>query len=154
MYELIRGNLDRQAKGLDLLHALLDEEFSLLMARNTPEIMTLELSIHELVRQLADEKHQLKRFLGGGLVRDYAAMLPEEEGNALFRLWESVDKEEQSCSRQASQNAELSLALLDQSRDMLTYLHERIQPQTSSTYVRGGVFFRRRPDAALISGRL
>ncbi len=154
MYQLIRNNLDRQNKGLHLLRGLLDEEFSLLMARNTTEIMTLELSVHELVRQLAAEKHQIKRFLGGGMVRDYAAMLDEERRDEINRLWNEVDAGEQRCSRQASHNAELSLALLDQSKDMLTYLHERIQPQTSSTYVRKGVFFRRRPEAALISGRL
>lgn len=52
MYDTIRGNLDRQAKGLNLLGQLLDEEFSLLMDRRTDEIMSLEFSIHELVRQL------------------------------------------------------------------------------------------------------
>ena len=38
MYDTIRGNLDRQAKGLNLLGQLLDEEFSLLMDRRTDEI--------------------------------------------------------------------------------------------------------------------
>ena len=154
MYEIIRANLDRQGKGLVLLHSLLDEEFSLLMARKTSEIMTLELSIHELVRQLADEKHQVKRLLGEGFVRDYAAMLPEDRQSELLALWDAVDREEQRCSRQASQNAELSLALLDQSKEMLTFLHKRIQPQTPSTYARNGAYFNRRPEAALISGRL
>ena len=60
MYDTIRGNLDRQAKGLNLLGQLLDEEFSLLMDRRTDEIMSLEFSIHELVRQLADEKLHIR----------------------------------------------------------------------------------------------
>ena len=148
MYDTIRGNLDRQAKGLNLLGQLLDEEFSLLMDRRTDEIMSLEFSIHELVRQLADA-------LGGGRVLDYAAMQTDEGRRAELReLWQQIDDCEQHCSRQASLNAELSLALLDQSKNVLTYLHKRIQPQTASTYGRSGDFLHKRPDAALISGRL
>lgn len=155
MYDIIRGNLDRQAKGLALLAGLLDEEFSLLMARRTDDVMSLEFSIHELVRQLANEKLGIRRSLGGGKVLDYAEMQTEDgRRDELRRLWQEVDRFEQRCSRQASLNAELSLALLDQSKSMLTYLHTRIQPQTASTYGRSGEFLQKRPDAALISGRL
>ena len=72
----------------------------------------------------------------------------------LRELWQQIDDCEQHCSRQASINAELSLALLYQSKNVLTYLHKRIQPQTASTYGRSGDFLHKRPDAALISGRL
>lgn len=155
MYEIIRGNLDRQAKGLTLLGQLLDEEFSLLMDRRTDDIMSLEFSIHELVRQLANEKLDIRKALGGGKVLDYAAMQTDESRRVELRdLWERIDASEQRCSRQASLNAELSLALLDQSKNVLTYLHKRIQPQTASTYGRSGDFLHKRPDAALISGRL
>lgn len=155
MYEIIRGNLDRQARALTLLSQLLDEEFSLLMARKTDEIMSLEFSIHELVRQLAAEKLSVQRALGGGKILDYAQMQTEEERCAeLNELWQRIDASEQYCSRQASINAELSLALLDQSKAMLTYLHKRIQPQTASTYGRSGGYLQKRPDAALITGRL
>ncbi len=155
MYDIIRGNLDRQAKGLALLAELLDEEFSLLMERRTDDVMSLEFSIHELVRQLANEKLGVRRALGGGKVLDYAEMQTDDgQRDELRRLWQEVDRFEQRCSRQASLNAELSLALLDQSKSVLTYLHTRIQPQTASTYSRSGEFLHKRPDAALISGRL
>lgn len=154
MYSIICGNLDRQFKGLAVLRQLLDEEFSLLMERQTDQVMSLEFSIHELVRQLAAEKLAMQRTLGGGKVHDYAAMLEEDARNEIHRLWHLVDTEEQHCSRQASMNAELSLALLDQSKSMLTYLHKRIQPQTPSTYNRGGSYLSNRPEAAILSGRL
>lgn len=155
MYEIIRGNLDRQARGLALLGQLLDEEFGLLMARKTDEVMSLEFSIHELVRQLAHEKLGVQRRLGGGKVLDYASMQTDEARREELRgLWQKIDASEQRCSRQASLNAELSLALLDQSRNVLTYLHQRVQPQTPSTYGSTGGFLHRRPEAALISGRL
>lgn len=155
MYRIIHDNLNRQAKGLKLLSQLLDEEFSLLMDRKTDEIMSLEFSIHELVRQLATEKLGVRKALGGGKVLDYAEMQTDEPARAELRsLWQQIDDSEQYCSHQASINAELSLALLDQSKNILTYLHKRIQPQTPSTYDRSGEFLHKRPDAALISGRL
>ena len=154
MFDLIRNNLHRQSRGLALLYGLLDEEFQLLVERKTEAVMTLEFSIHELVRQLAVEKSEVRRFLGGGRVADYAAMLEEELQAQLLGYWREIDEYEQRCARQASQNAELSLALLDQSKAMLTYLHTRVQPQTPSTYARTGAYMQRRPAAALISGRL
>lgn len=154
MFDIIRNNLDRQSKGLVLLASLLDEEFSLLMVHKTADIMTLELSIHELIRQLAVEKNGVRKLLGGGKVKDYAAMLDGDLQAELLALWEVIDATEQDCSRKASQNAELSLALLDQSKQMLTYLHKRVQPQSPSTYAKTGAYLQHRPQAALISGRL
>lgn len=156
MYSVIHDSLDRQDKGLQLLSELLDEEFHLLMGRKTPEIMTQELSIHELLRQLAAEKMLVKRHVGGGKVRDYAAMLADDEQQAaLLGLLKSVDQQEQLCSRRAAQNAELSLALLDQSRDLLTFLHKSVQPQAPASYGRKGAYTKQpRPEAAIISGRL
>lgn len=154
MYDVIHNNLHRQSRGLDLLYSLLDEEFELLVGRKTDDIMALEFSIHELVRQLAVEKAEVRRLLGGGRVADYASMLDDESRVEIQSLWSEIDDYEQRCSRQASQNAELSLALLDQSKAVLTYLHTRVQPQTPSTYARTGVYMQHRPVAALISGRL
>lgn len=156
MYSIIRDSLDRQEKGLGLLSSLLDEEFDLLRERKTQDIMVLELSIHELLRQLAAEKNMVKRHVGGGRVRDYAEMLADEDQQAELRaLMEFVDRKEQICSRRASQNADLSLALLDQSKALLNFLHTSVQPQRPTSYGRTGAYNRQpRPDAAIISGRL
>jgi flagellar biosynthesis/type III secretory pathway chaperone len=154
MYALIHGNLDRQAKALALLRELLEEEFSLLLARDAGAVMGLELSIHELLRQLAAEKESVIRRLGGGRVLDYAQMLPEEEGGALRELWKLIDEREQSCARQATHNTELSLGLMDQSTQILDFLHKRILPPRRETYGRGGRFIQGHPAPSLISGRL
>lgn len=154
MYTLIHGNLDRQAKALDLLGALLDEEFSLLLAHDTQAVMGLEFSIHELLRQLAVEKESVIRRLGGGRVLDYAEMLPEDQGEALRVLWRHIDGGEQGCAKRATRNTELSLGLMDQSRQMLDYLHSRILPPRQETYGRRGRYTQPRPEASLFSGRL
>ena len=154
MFTLIHGNLDRQAKALSLLTDLLDEEFSLLLNRDTESVMSLEFSIHELLRQITIEKEEVIRRLGGGRVLDYAEMLPEEEGDILRALWQTIDDSEQTCARKASRNTELSLGLMDQSTELLDYLHKRILPPQSQTYGRSGRYTQNHPEASLISGRL
>ena len=154
MFDIIYGNLDRQTRGLALLHSLLLEEYELLCDRKAEDVMALELSIHELMRQLAVEKQEVRTLLGGGKLLDYAAMLDEERGDALREVWRLADEYEQICARQATQNCQISLALLDVSSEMLDYLHSRILPPQQSAYGRAGVYTQTRPDAVLISGRL
>ena len=154
MFALIHGNLDRQSKALSLLAELLDEEFSLLLNRDTESVTSLEFSIHELLRQLTLEKEEVIRRLGGGRVLDYAEMLPATEGDALRTLWQTIDDSEQLCSRKASRNTELSLGLMDQSTELLNFLHKRILPPQRQTYSRSGRYTQSHPEASLISGRL
>jgi len=154
MYTLIRGNLDRQARALNLLHTLQEEEISLLVARRTDEIMKLEFSIHELLRQIAAEKEDVIRRLGGGKVRDYAQMLPAEQKSELLDLWQCIDDAEQRCAKQATRNKKLSLGLLDQSKSVMDYLHSRLIPPHREAYSRTGCYTRPHPQAALISGHL
>ena len=154
MFDIIYSNLDRQTRGLALLRSLLLEEYDLLCERNAENVMVLELSIHELLRQLAVEKQEVKALLGGGKLLDYAAMLDDERGGALREMWRLADDYEQICARQATQNCQISLALLDVSSEMLEYLHSRVLPPQQSAYGRAGAYTRARPDAVLISGRL
>lgn len=154
MYTLIRNNLDRQTKGLQLLLDLMHEEYTLLLERKTDDVMVLEMSIHELLRQLAAEKSSVIRLLGGGKLLDYAAMLPEEDSKEIRSLWQLADDLEQSCSRQGVLNVDLSLALLDQSQSTMDFLHKKLVPEKQTTYGRRGAYTQSRPEAALISGRL
>ena len=79
MFATIQDTLSRQDKALDLMKELLEEEFSLLTKRDTDAIMTIEFSIHELLRQLATEKESIIKALGGGRLKDYAQMLPADK---------------------------------------------------------------------------
>ena len=155
MHEYILSGLQRQHKAMELLQNLLLEEFDLLVARDTDAVAQLEFSIHELLRQIASEKIQVIDLLGGQKARDYARSLAEDAQDAVLELLETLDGFEQRCARQAAQNAELSLSLLDQSRALLNTLHARISPKTGNTYgKRGAMSSIRRPDAALLVGRL
>jgi FlgN protein. len=154
MYDLIHSNLTRQFKGLELLVSLLEEEFDLLCKRDTDAVATLEFSVHELLRQIAQERDTLKKSIEGSTLKEYAGMLPDEQGAETLRLYHLIDALEQRCSRQASYNTELSLALMDQSQSLLVHLHRQIAPRQPDRYGAGGRMVKERPQAAIYSGRL
>lgn len=154
MYSRIRNNLHRQFKALEVLEMFLDEEFEFLQVRDTDNVTNLEFSIHELLRQIAVERAEIKKQMNGASLKDYAGLLPEEEGREIVRYYKLIDSLEQRCSRQASYNAELSLALMDQSQGLLAFLHSHIMPQAPATYGSGGRIRYERPGAAIISGRM
>ncbi|MDR1946996.1 MAG: flagellar protein FlgN [Desulfovibrio sp.] len=153
MYDIIHGNLNRQFKALELLASLLEEEFDLLCAHDTDGVTALEFSIHELLRQIVNERVSLKKNIQGATVAEYAGMLPDEERQELLRLYKLIDSLEQYSSRRASRNAELSLALLDQSRSLLLFLHDQITPKNVQCYGARGRLREARPEAAIYSGR-
>ncbi len=154
MYSLIHGNLNRQFKALELLEQLLDAEFHLLQERDIDAVAALEFSVHELLRQIAVERMDLKSTMQGTTLLEYSRMLPDEDSQEVNKLFHLIDAFEQRCARQASQNTELSLSLMDQSQAMLSFLHEQLTPRAVHVYGSGGRLRHERPSAALISGRL
>lgn len=153
MHDLITNNLTRQFKGMELLSSLLEEEFQLLFNRDTDAVTALEFSIHELLRQIAVERMDLKSIMQGTRLLEYATLLPEEDGETVRRLYHLIDALEQRCSRQATHNTELSLALLDQSQDLLVFLHNQIQPKQTPCYGQHGKLREYRAQAAIFTGR-
>lgn len=155
MRQIIYESLNRQDKALALLRELLEEEYGILLGRDTNAVASLEFSIQELIRQVAVEKSLVIRMLKGERVMEYARSLPEEENKKFEQLFGSVDRAEQAVSRQASRNAQLSLALLDQSTRNLQALTSQVVPTATGVYGRSGdILHARHPHAALISGRL
>lgn len=155
MYTTVHTSLIRQSKALALLCELMEEEYQTLLGHNTDAVVALEFAIQELIRQLAVEKATVIKTLAGLRVKEYAANLPEAEGEALLDLLGAIDKAEQSVSRQATRNSQLSLALLDQSSRTLQALTSQAMPPKAETYGRrGGMRTHAHPEAALISGRL
>lgn len=155
MYSQIIGNITRQAKALELLERLQMEEFELLMSRNVEAVGVLEFSIHELMRQIAVEREDLRRAMQGVKMAEYAEMLADEDDKkAIKHILGIIDVAEQRCARQAEKNTSLALALLDQSHELMTHLHEQIVPKSEPIYGSKGGFSTHRPPASILSGRL
>ena len=155
MFDMLRGNLVRQMKALELLESLLEEEFSLLVLRKPEEVSALEFSLHELIRQIADERGDMVAMMNGVRLSVFAEALPPEEGDEVRALLQRIDVLEQCCARQGSRNAELALALHDQNREAMNFLHARlIPPKPQNTYDRTGACVQPRAEAAIIHGRL
>ncbi len=154
MYYRIHEALQRQKQAMRLLVDLLEEEYEYLRRRDTQEVVSLEMSIHELIRQIAVEKIFVKKMLDDGKLKVYVTLLPTEQGNNLLALYNDMDAHEQKAARMASRNAQLSLALLDQSQRLMQELHSHIIPKHVLTYGRRGSMGKQKPKAALISGRL
>lgn len=155
MNQIIHDSLNRQDKALALLRELLEEEYGILLSRDTNGVVALEFAVQELIRQIAVEKSLVIRQLDGQRVLEYAASLPAEDQEIITQLFQSVDEGEQAVSRQASRNAQLSLALLDQSTRTLQALTSQVAPPLTGVYGRSGdLTHLRHPQAALISGRL
>lgn len=143
MIRMIQENLSRQACALEMLSSLLEEEFSGLMNRKPQEVSILELSIQELMRQLAAERISLRghisaSFPGMARVHEVMATLPEAEAAGLGELLQSIDRAEQLCAIQADKNRHFALGLYDQSLQLLQELHRSIEPGKSDVYSRRG----------------
>ena len=153
MYSRIYGNLNRQTKGLQLLGALLEEEFAYLTERRMDDVASVEFSIHELIRQLTYERQEIIRILQGVRLTEYAHMLPPEEKASVLQLAGELEAAEQSCAKQSTLNSELSLSLLDQGQELLDFLYSQAVPERVETYSPKGAMYKQRPQAALLSGR-
>lgn len=158
MLDRIMDNIGRQEKGLQLLHELLEAEFSLLKAGDPHAVTSCELSIQELLRQLAVEKLCLKNMVremapDAQVLTDLMDVLDKQDAEAIRELLTRVDAVEQQSAIQAEKNAQLALALAEQSKGMLDFMHKQIQPKNENTYSQRGKYNSSRPEAALFQGR-
>jgi hypothetical protein len=167
MLQRIHANLFRQFKALGVLAALQGEEYSLLMGHKPQDITHLELSIHDLMHQLAVERQEIMDMLQGMKLAEYLeVVVPDDETqaddgaqtsdlrNTVRQLLAAIEEVEQACVKQARRNTELVLGLMDQGHNMLNWLHDQVVPKKTEAYSRRGVYANRRSEAALISGRL
>ena len=160
MIQFVKENITRQEKGLLLLKMLLMEEFSRLEARNPEGVTRIELSLHELLRQLAAERSSLKRLLGRidpelDRLRDLYPSLGEEEVQHFTDTLARMDKLEQECAVQAAKNQTMVQGLYEVTTSMLDFLHKEIQPKPKNSYGANGKYVQNVENAPrLVRGRL
>ena len=119
---------------------LLRKEYSLLREGRPDQVAGLEISTQELIRQLVREREFLIRRLGmEGFSRlaEYLDGLPGEARQAADTWVERIVLHEQESARQASVNAELAMALWEQSGQLLSQFQKRVAPAERNTYGSG-----------------
>ena len=150
-------SLIRQREGMKILSSLLKEEFSALTARDKSGLVDMELAVQELIRQLARERDDLKAALskvmpgGQGLSQFIDRQAPD---SSLKKLVADMELLERQCSRQATVNADLVMALVQQSQDMLSFMHDQVRPRNEDVYSRRGDFAADCSEPRLLQGRL
>ncbi|MUM76049.1 flagellar protein FlgN [Pseudodesulfovibrio sp. F-1] len=159
MIRLIEENLVRQNKAMVLLFVLLEEEFSRLNQGQPQGVSQIELSIQELMRQVAAERRSLRAKIdtlvpGAVRVRELYVTLKPETSETLEKLLEMLDDTEQKCAVQAAKNNEMAMALFEQSSKLLTFMHNQIKPKNSGAYAPSGRLARAPSSARLLTGRL
>ena len=159
MIRLIEENLVRQNKAMLLMYFLLEEEFSRLTQLKPQSVSQVELSIQELMRQMAAERVSLRRMVArveptAKRVREILHCVSEEESGSVTELLARLDAIEQKCGVQAAKNQQLAMALFDQSKGLLNFMHDQIKPKSTTAYARTGRFARGVNDARLLNGRL
>ena len=159
MIRLIEENLVRQNKAMLLMFLLLEEEFSRLTQLKPQSVSRVELSIQELMRQVAVERASLRRMISkvepsAQRVRDILPGLDKEQADSISQLLERLDQAEQNCGVQASKNQQMAMALFDQSKGLLDFMHNQIKPKSTTTYGRTARYAKGINDARLLSGRL
>ncbi|MFP4392037.1 MAG: flagellar export chaperone FlgN [Desulfohalobiaceae bacterium] len=143
MYK-IKQSISRQKKGLQLLAWLLEQEFAHLKSRSQENLVNMELSIQELIRQLAYEKKHTRKLLQDGSpdvnslkeCSDFFSKY-QDDGEMQSNLQE-LSSWERKCREQARMNADLSLALLDQSKDLLDFLQGELIQDSLKIYSQKG----------------
>lgn len=133
----IEAGLIRQKQALGLLYSLLEEEFAALLDNSPQDVSSLEFSIQELIRQLMDEKEDLKFKLHensfAGLA-DYIKGLAKGESCVINELVEDVRLMEEKCSHQAMKNNEIAAALAEQSAGLLSFFYDQVTPRQENVY--------------------
>jgi len=159
MIRLIEENLVRQNKAMLLMYFLLEEEFSRLTQLKPQSVSQVELSIQELMRQMAAERVSLRRLVArvdpaAKRVREILHCVSEDESSAVSGLLARLDDIEQKCGVQAAKNQQMAMALFDQSKGLLNFMHNQIKPKSTTAYARTGRFAKGVNDARLLNGRL
>lgn len=154
----IRDNLIRQKKAMELMIQLLAEEFSHLSERNPQAVTGIEMSLQELIRQVADERGALKAAIakehGAVKLLELAGRLEPEARGEIQRLVASIDALEQTASRQAERNYRLALGLYDQNRALIQFIQNEVAPGRRETYSAKGRYAPQAAAGTLLRGRL
>ncbi|MFN2268230.1 MAG: flagellar export chaperone FlgN [Desulfonatronovibrio sp.] len=140
----IEAGLIRQKQALGVLFSLLEEEFSALLGNSPKEVSSLEFSVQELIRQLMDEKDEIRNILEKNNVSSltqYLEDLESGESSVIREILEDLRLLEEKCSHQAMKNNEIAKALAEQSAGLLSIFYDQVTPRQETVYSASGRWY-------------
>ncbi len=157
MNQRILQNITRQSKALEVLLSLQQEEFAHLRELNPEAVGRTELSIQELMRQLAVERKEIVRLIKvcdptAKRLRHLLPAFSQEERDEAQRLIATLEVQEQKCSKQAAKNHKLALGLFNQSQSYMTFFQNQLIPK-KQTYSKNGRFQNADTGPRILRGR-
>ncbi len=156
--ERIKKSLQRQIKALSLLHRLQLEEYRLLRYGEKIHLAKHQFSIQTLLKQMEKEKKEILKLLkeewGVQRLSDIKEKIPLPLWEEIETLTNKLKEREKTCMEQATVNADLAIAHLEQTRELAQFLYEQIKPREKFTYSRYGTFEEKTSGPYIINGRL
>ncbi len=151
-------SLNRIIKALDLLYSLQREEYELLLGRDKSGLQKNQFAIQKLLKQIHTEKKGLYNMLHGSLgikdLNDIQRVIPSPVKQEVLSLINQVKVKEKLCMEQATQNADLAIAHLEQTKDLVNFLYDQIRPKAKNVYSRYGRLNQKTMGPCIINGRL
>ncbi|GAB6888285.1 hypothetical protein JCM13304A_17840 [Desulfothermus okinawensis JCM 13304] len=156
--EKILNPIKRQLKALDVLYSLQREEYKILLGNRKSELSKNQFAIQGLISQLKKEKEELltliQKEFGVNKLLDLAGVLEKGRREELVELIDSLKAKEKLCMEQATRNADLAIAHLEQTRELVNFLYDQIRPKSKDVYSKYGKFTTKTPGPCIVSGRL
>ncbi len=134
MIKKIKESLIRQYKALCLLLDLLNEEYLFILKRDKDKIGRNELSIQNLLAQIFTERKEFFKLIKAEFktekIEEFVKKLNGDK-QEIENLINKIMEKEQECKICVQRNADLVVALLDQTKELLDNLTENIKKQLS-----------------------
>jgi hypothetical protein len=154
----ILENLRRQLKALKLLYSLQKEEYGLLLGNDKSHLQKNQFAIQRLIKQIQEERKEFLKILednwGIKQLKEIDKVLPDSIKNEFNSLIEELKLQDKLCMEQATKNADLAIAHLEQTKDLVKFLYEQIRPKAKDVYSRYGTLNEKTLGPCIVNGRL
>lgn len=154
----IISSLKRQIAALNLLYSLQEQEYKLLLSSQKDGLQGNQFSIQKLITQLLKEKLDLKKYIETtykkSSLKELLGRGDEQIKNYIFSLTNEIKSLEKKCMDQATINADLAIAHLEQTKDLVNFLYDNLRPKAKNIYSRHGILNEKTEGPCILSGRL
>ncbi len=156
--ERIIPSLKRQLAALKLLFSLQQQEYKLLIDTQKQGLQKNQFSIQRLINHILNEKQWLKKYIEEKFNKSSLMEVINEENeevrSCITGLIKEIKSLEKKCMDQATINADLAIAHLEQTKELVNFLYDNLRPKAKNFYSRQGILNEKTEGPCIFSGRL